>query len=273
MAGCLEIENLYFKYHDGTLALKGVSLSIEKGEKVAILGPNGAGKSTLLLHLNGIHLPQQGVVRVNGVEINSSNEHQVRSKVGLVFQDPDDQVFAPTVWDDVAFGPLNMSLQRPEVEKRVADALQAVGMWEFRHRAPHHLSYGQKKRVAIAGVLAMDPQIIVLDEPSAFLDPVGQSNLVGILDDLNKEGKTILIATHDVDMAAEWATSIIVIKDGRVLAQGGTELLVQQDLVEAAGLRFPLVSQVFRETAVKYDLPLPCTVEEGKKILLKLTRH
>jgi len=119
----------------------------------------------------------------------------------------------------------------------------------------------------------MDPQIIVLDEPSAFLDPMGQSNLVAILDDLNRKGKTILIATHDVDMAAEWATSIIVIKDGRVLAQGGIDLLVKPDLVEAAGLRFPLISQVFEETAVKYDLPLPCTVEEGKKTLLKLTRH
>jgi cobalt/nickel transport system ATP-binding protein len=273
MAACLEIEDLCFRYHDGTEALKGVSLSIQKEEKVAILGPNGAGKSTLLLHLNGIHLPQQGVVRVGGKEINSDNERQARSKVGLVFQDPDDQVFSPTVWDDVAFGPLNMGLERAEIDKRVADALQSVRMWEFRSRAPHHLSYGQKKRVAIAGVLAMDPEIIVLDEPTAFLDPSGQEDLFEILENLHREGRTIIIATHDVDMAAMWATSIIILKDDQILAQGTTELLVREDLVKAAGLRFPLVSQVFEEAAAGLGQPLPRTVKEGKKLLFKLTGH
>ncbi|MGB4505394.1 MAG: ATP-binding cassette domain-containing protein [Syntrophaceticus sp.] len=273
MAACLEIEDLYFQYHDGTKALKGVSLSIQKEEKVAILGPNGAGKSTLLLHLNGIHLPQQGIVRVNGVELNSDNEHQIRSMIGLVFQDPDDQVFSPTVWDDVAFGPLNMGLERAEIEKRVADALHAVRMWEFRGKAPHHLSYGQKKRVAIAGVLAMDPEIIVLDEPTAFLDPAGQEDIFAILEDLHREGRTIILATHDVDMAAMWATSILILKDGQILAQGTTELLVKEDLVESAGLRLPLISQVFQDAAAGLGQPLPRTVVEGKRLLFKLTGH
>ena len=273
MAAILEIGDLFFRYHDGTPALKGVSLSIQQEEKVAILGPNGAGKSTLLLHFNGIHLPQQGFVRVDGEEISQDNERQVRSKVGLVFQDPDDQVFSATVWDDVAFGPLNMGLKRKNIEERVSSALQAVGMWEYRSRAPHHLSYGQKKRVAIAGVLAMSPDIIVLDEPAAYLDPAGQDALFAILDDLHRQGRTIVIATHDIDMAADWATSIILLKDGQILAQGGTELLVQDDLVGAADLRFPLVSQVFQEVAAALDLPLPRTVEEGKKMLFKLTRH
>ena len=210
---------------------------------------------------------------VGGKEINPDNEHQVRSKVGLVFQDPDDQVFSPTVWDDVAFGPLNMNLERAEIEKRVADALRAVRMWEFRSRAPHHLSYGQKKRVAIAGVLAMDPEIIVLDEPTAFLDPSGQEDLFEILENLHREGRTVIIATHDVDMAAMWATSIIILKEGQILAQGTTELLVKEDLVEAAGLRFPLISQVFEEAAVSSGQPLPRTVKEGKKLLFKLTKH
>lgn len=272
MTTCLEIRDLFFQYHDGTPALKGVSLSVEEGDKVAILGPNGAGKSTLLLHLNGIYLAQRGVVEVGGMAVTQGNEHLVRGKIGLVFQDPDDQVFSPTVWDDVAFGPLNQELDRQQIEQRVERALSAVGMWEFRARAPHHLSYGQKKRVAIAGVLAMNPDVIVLDEPSAFLDPSGQIALMEILEGLHREGKTIIIATHDVDMAAEWATSIIILKDGQVLAQGGTELLVNEKVVQAAGLRFPLVSQVFQGVYADNKQSLPRTVEEGKEEILKLTR-
>jgi cobalt/nickel transport system ATP-binding protein len=271
MAALLEIEDLSFYYHDGTPALKGVSLSIGEGEKVAILGPNGAGKSTLLFHLNGIFLAQQGTVRVAGEVVTRDNEHRVREKVGLVFQDPDDQVFSPTVWDDVAFGPLNLGLERQEIERRVEEALHAVGMWEYRSRAPHHLSYGQKKRVAIAGVLAMDPDVVVLDEPTAFLDPAGQRALLKILEGLHGEGKTVIIATHDVDMAAEWATSIILLKEGRVLAQGDTCLLVNEELVQAAGLRFPLVSQVFQDFITGNKQLLPRTVAEGKKVLRKLT--
>lgn len=271
MTACLEIEALFFHYHDGTPALKGVSLSIGEGEKVAILGPNGAGKSTLLLHLNGIYLAQQGVVRVAGAAITQDNEHQVRGKVGLVFQDPDDQVFSSTVWDDVAFGPLNQGLERREIESRVEEALHAVGMWEFHSRAPHHLSYGQKKRVAIAGVLAMNPDVIVLDEPTAFLDPAGQIALFEILERLHGKGKTIIIATHDVDMAAEWATSIILLKDGQILAQGDTSILVSRELVQAAGLRFPLVSQVFQDSLTSNEQTLPRTVAEGKRMLRKLT--
>jgi cobalt/nickel transport system ATP-binding protein len=272
LTACLELKDLFFQYHDGTSALKGVSLCVEKGEKVAILGPNGAGKSTLLLHLNGIYLAQQGVVKVCGMAVTQENDHLARGKVGLVFQDPDDQVFSPTVWDDVAFGPLNQELDRPEIERCVEKALRAVGMWEFRTRAPHHLSYGQKKRVAIAGVLAMDPEIIVLDEPSAFLDPAGQFDLLEILERLHREGRTIIVATHDVDMAAEWATSIIILKDGQVLAQGGTELLVNEEVVQAAGLRFPLVSQVFQGVYADNKRALPRTVAEGKEEILKLTR-
>lgn len=247
MANIIEIEDLVYRYKDKTEALRGLSLSVEAGARVALLGPNGAGKSTLLLHLNGINLAQQGKVRVLGREVNRQTEKWVRTKVGLVFQDPDDQVFSHTVWDDVAFGPNNLGLPEPEIRNRTDRALAAVKMEAYRDKAPHHLSYGQKKRVAIAGVLAMNPEVIVLDEPVAYLDPRGKDTLFAILNELHAQGATIIIATHDVDLAAEWADQVIIVKDGRTLAQGGRELLVDEAVVRAAELRFPIVAQVFRQ--------------------------
>jgi len=263
----IEIAGIHFRYPDGTCALKGISFEVKAGARVALLGPNGAGKSTLLLHLNGINLPQKGKIRVFDQEVSKDTEHEIRQKVGLVFQDPDDQVFATTVYDDVAFGPLNLGLSKPETESRVIDALQAVGMWELREKAPHHLSFGQKKRVAIAGVLAMDPGIMVLDEPAAYLDPGGQEMLMSILGDFHKRGQTLIIATHDIDMAAEWADSVIIIKDGTTLAQGGTDLLGDTKLMREANLRLPIVSQVFRSFAGYEGKTLPKTVAEAVKAL------
>ncbi|MCL6477200.1 MAG: ATP-binding cassette domain-containing protein [Peptococcaceae bacterium] len=268
----IEVDNIYYTYRDGTEALRGLSLYVEKGEKVALLGPNGAGKSTLLLHLNGINLPQQGRVTVLGREISKKTEMWARSVVGLVFQDPDDQVFSSTVWEDVAFGPRNMGLEKREIDARVTDALGAVGMLDYRQRAPYHLSYGQKKRVAIAGVLAMLPRIIVLDEPMAFLDPRGKDTLTDILNRLHGQGQTIVIATHDVDFAAEWADRVIIIKDGRTLAQGGRELLQDTALIKEAQLRFPVVSQIFHRVP-GYDIkPLPLTISEAVDIIRKLMK-
>ena len=263
----IEVSNLTYTYSDGTLALKGLSLQVSKGSRVALLGPNGAGKSTLLLHLNGINLPQKGTVKIFEKEVTKGTEYEIRRKVGLVFQDPDDQVFATSVWDDVAFGPLNMNLSKHEIEHRVADALNAVGMWELREKAPHHLSFGQKKRVAIAGVLAMDPEIIVLDEPTAYLDPRGQEILLSILEDFHKKGKTLVVATHDMDMTAEWADSVIIIKDGTTLAQGGTDLLGDTSLVQEANLRLPTISRVFGHFPHFEGRPLPKTVAEAVDIL------
>ncbi|MGI9951000.1 ATP-binding cassette domain-containing protein [Moorellaceae bacterium AZ2] len=241
----IQVEDLYFRYKDGTMALQGLSLSIQRGRKVALLGPNGAGKSTLLLHLNAIHLPQRGRVWVAGREVSPATERWVRSRVGLVFQDPDDQVFSTTVKEDVAFGPRNLGLPPAQVEERVEAALAAVGMLAYQDKAPYHLSYGQKKRVAIAGVLAMEPEIIVMDEPMAFLDPAGQEAVRAILDRLHEQGKTLVVATHDVDFAASWAQEILIMKEGRLLARGGPEVLLERDLIRAAGLRLPLVAQVF----------------------------
>lgn len=263
----IEVSDLRYTYPDGTPALQGLSLTVGQGSRVALLGPNGAGKSTLLLHLNAINIPQQGSVRILGEESTKESEYRVRRRVGLVFQDPDDQVFATSVWDDVAFGPLNMDLSKHEIEHRVADALNTVGMWELREKAPHHLSFGQKKRVAIAGVLAMDPEIIVLDEPTAYLDPKGQEILLAILEDFHKRGKTLIVATHDMDMAAEWADSVIIIKDGRTLAQGGTELLRDKELVREANLRLPTVSQIFSHFDRFETGELPKTIAEAVAVL------
>ncbi|MDS1029376.1 ATP-binding cassette domain-containing protein [Bacillota bacterium LX-D] len=263
----IEIENLWYRYSDGTTALKGMSMAIPQGKKTALLGPNGAGKSTILLHFNGINLPQEGSVRVLGKEIDRETERWVRTKVGLVFQDPDDQVFASTVWEDVAFGPTNLKLSHQEIEHRVEDALQAVGMLDLRNKAPHHLSYGQKKRVAIAGVLAMKPEVIVIDEPVAYLDPKGKSILFTILNELHASGTTIVIATHDVDLAAEWAENIIIIKDGQTLASGDTSLLTRADLIQSADLQFPIVTRIFLGLPELQLKEAPRTIEGAIKTL------
>lgn len=270
MTKIIEISNLCFSYSDGTLALNNMSLGITGGKKTAILGPNGAGKSTLLLHFNGINLPQKGIVKVMGEEINSKSEKWVRSKVGLVFQDPDDQLFSTTVWEDVSFGPRNMNLANQEIASRVEKSLKAVDMLDYKNKFPHHLSYGQKKRVSIAGVLAMDPQVIILDEPVAFLDPRGKDILFEILDSLNQKGTTIVIATHDVDLAAEWADELIIIKDGLTLAHGGNKLLSNEKIVTEAHLRFPIITSLFRRLP-ELSLPdIPRTVSEAVKVMRQL---
>ncbi|MFZ5643156.1 MAG: ATP-binding cassette domain-containing protein [Bacillota bacterium] len=266
----IEINDIYYTYRDGTEALRGLSLYVEQGERVALLGPNGAGKSTLLLHLNGINLPRSGKVSVLGREVSRKTEKWVRSRVGIVFQDPDDQVFSSTVWDDVAFGPKNMGLEREEIESRVRYALEAVGMLGHSTKAPYHLSYGQKKRVAIAGVLAMMPEIVVLDEPMAFLDPRGKDTLQGILNWMHDRGQTIIIATHDVDFAVEWADRVVIIKDGKTLAHGGRDLLRDWRLVEEAQLRLPLISKVFLRVAEMEIKPLPQTISEAVDAIREL---
>ncbi|HMO95285.1 MAG TPA: ABC transporter ATP-binding protein [Tepidiformaceae bacterium] len=179
--GWVEIRDLRFVYPDGFEALKGVNLSIAKGEKVALIGPNGAGKSTLMLHLNGINSPTEGTVSIGGMSVTRDNIGRIRAEVGLVFQDPDDQLFSPTVYEDVAFGPIHMGLTKEEVDRRVSAALQAVGLPGFEQRQPFHLSIGQRKRAALATVLSMSPSVLVLDEPSAGLDPRGRRELIELL--------------------------------------------------------------------------------------------
>lgn len=263
----VEIENLFFRHKDGTQALKGVSLRIMRGRRTAILGPNGAGKSTLLLHLNGIYLPQKGRVKVLGIEVNNKNQKKLREIVGLVFQDPDDQVFCSTVWEDVAFGPLNYNLPEEEVRKRVHEAIRAVRLEGLEQKMPFHLSYGQKKRVAIAGVLALKPEIFILDEPHAFLDPSSKAELLKILDSLNGEGGSIIVATHDVNFAYEWAEDVIIMKDGIVLAHAGPDILADEKVINEAGLEYPLLVRLFKKVREIGYNKMPGSIDEAAEIL------
>jgi cobalt/nickel transport system ATP-binding protein len=233
----IEIEHLHFQYPDGFEALHGVDLLVTAGEKLAIVGPNGAGKSTLLLHLNGVHEPSHGVVRIGGMVVDRSTVRRIRAQVGLVFQDPDDQLFSPTVFDDVAFGPLHMGVAESEIHDRVEYALAAVGMSGFERRMPHRLSLGQRKRVALATVLSMDPAVLVFDEPSAGLDPRGRRELIQVLRGLSQ---TMLVSTHDMRLVAEVFPRTIVMDDGRIAADGRTvDILADDRLLEAHGLERP----------------------------------
>jgi len=233
----LLINHLSFVYPDGHTALHDVTLQIGHGEKVALVGPNGAGKSTLMLHLNGILNGENDVVQVAGLAMTKKNLPHIRAKVGLVFQNPDDQLFSPTVFEDVAFGPLHMGLPETEVRSRVAQALAQVGMEDFGERLSHHLSIGQKKRIAIATVLAMQPDILILDEPSAGLDPRGRRQLINLLRDLPV---TMLVSTHDMALVQELFDRMIIMDDGRVEADGETAVLLSDDaLLEKHGLERP----------------------------------
>lgn len=236
MTNALQVRDLHFSYHDGLAALRGVSFQICAGDKVALVGPNGAGKSTLMLHLNGI-LTGQGEVTVGGNRLTRDNLPAVRAMVGLVFQNPDDQLFSPTVFEDVAFGPLHMRLPKEEVVARVEAALNAVRMSGFRDRLSHHLSVGEKKRIAIATVLSMNPQILVLDEPSAGLDPRARRTLINLLRELPI---TMLVSTHDMRLVQELFPRTIVMDEGRIVADGKTsEILDNEELLTAHGLEKP----------------------------------
>jgi len=229
----IELSGLRFSYPDGRKALEDITLVIHEGEKVALVGPNGAGKSTLLLHLNGI-LKGEGTVRIMGSEVGDGNLGVIRSQVGLVFQHPDDQLFSPTVFEDVAFGPLHMDMDEDEVCHRVGWALSQVGMEGFENRMPHHLSLGEKKRIAIATVLAMRPAILALDEPSGELDPRARRALIRLLAALPQ---TMLVATHDIRLVKELLPRTIILDEGRVVANGKTvELLKDAELLGKHGL-------------------------------------
>lgn len=233
----VEVDNLSFSYPDGQVALRDVTLAVEPNEKAALVGPNGAGKSTLMLHLNGILRSEQGRVCVGGLDLTDENLGQIRAWVGLVFQNPDDQLFSTRVFDDVAFGPLHMGLPEAEVRDKVAFALESVGMGSYADRVSHHLSIGEKKRIAIATVLSMDPKILVLDEPSAGLDPRARRNLIELLGNLDK---TMLVSSHDILLVEELLPRTVILDEGRVVADGATaEILANEALLQAHGLERP----------------------------------
>ncbi|XGV98952.1 MAG: energy-coupling factor ABC transporter ATP-binding protein [Leptolyngbya sp. BL-A-14] len=236
----IEIKHLSYVYPDDTEALKDISLSLKAGERVALVGANGSGKSTLLLHFNGLIIPQTGSIVVGEMAMEPQHLKAIRNFVGLVFQNPDDQLFMPTVWEDVTFGPLNQGIKGHELEHRAAAAMKAVCLdpTEYGHRSANNLSGGEKKRVAIAGVLAMQPQVLILDEPSAQLDPRCRRELIYLLDSLPL---TQLIATHDLDLALELCDRTVVLSQGRIVFDGATEhILSDSQLLEQYALELPL---------------------------------
>lgn len=243
----LSTKNLTYTYPDGTQALRNVDLEIRKGEKIAIIGPNGAGKSTLFSHFNGLTQPSSGEILIdnNVIKYDKNSLLEVRQKVGIVFQDPNDQLFAPTVKEDVAFGPMNLGLEYDEVEKRVEEALKMVGMEKYGDKTPHHLSGGQQKRVAIAGIVAMRPEIMILDEPTAGLDPEGVNKVLKILNKLNSEGMTIVISSHDIEMVNEFTNKIFVLYDGEIIASGDNrEIFSDKELLKKAHLKAPITTEI-----------------------------
>jgi cobalt/nickel transport system ATP-binding protein len=232
----VQIKGLNFTYPDGTRALSDINLEVFQLESLGIVGPNGAGKSTLLLHLNGV-LRGNSHIKILDLEINEKNLPKVRSKVGLVFQDPDNQLFMPTVFEDVAFGPLNMDLMKDEVRKRVDAALKEVDMLDYKDRPSHHLSFGHKKRVSIATVLSMSPEILALDEPTSNLDPKHRRDLINLLKRLKL---TKIIASHDLDLVLEVCSRVILLDKGRTVATGeASEILQNRALLEEHSLELP----------------------------------
>jgi cobalt/nickel transport system ATP-binding protein len=266
----LEMKDVDFEYPGGIMALKGVSMAIEKGKRIAVLGPNGAGKSTLFLHFNGILRPKRGRVFYKGEEIRYTRSFlaKLRKNVGIVFQDPDTQLLAGSVFQEVSFGPVNLNLPFSEVKRRVEEALKATEIEELKDRPVHFLSYGQKKRATIADVLSMEPEVIIFDEPTAYLDPKHSEKLIEIIEKLYQEGKQIILSTHDVNLAYSWADRIYVMKDGMVIDSGTPLEVFQNDaLLKAADLKKPLlleISLVLREKGL-LSCRLPKSVGELKE--------
>jgi cobalt/nickel transport system ATP-binding protein len=250
MREAITVRDLSYTYSDGTRALENVNMSVYEGERVAIVGPNGAGKTTFLLHLNGILHSTEGQVEVFGTSLNKVKREEIIKDVGIVFQDPDDQLFMPTLFDDLAFGPINIGLNEEEVRRRVERALLMLGLSGYGDRCPHHLSYGEKKKAALAAVMSMEPRILVLDEPTANLDPRSRAELIGIIKELNEqEGITIIVATHDVNAIPALADRVYVL-NRTIIAEGTAQKIFSDfELLRENNLEVP---EVFKECFHNY---------------------
>ncbi len=271
----IDADHVWFSYPDGFVALEDVLFQVQAGEFVAMLASNGSGKTTLIKVLVGLLRPRKGAVRIDGRDLRSFPAPELFQRVGLVFQNPNDQLFGATVAEDVAFGPRNLGLSECEVQQRITDALTAVSAMPLRERAIQHLSFGEQKRVAIAGVLAMKPSILILDEPTAGLDPAGEHSMMMLLGELNHlQGITIVLATHSVDTLPLFADRIYLLSRGRVLKQGPpAEVFSDQELIAKASLRLPYVSRLLDELKRFDGVPidgLPLTLGEARRGLLDL---
>ena len=271
----IEAAEVHFSYDDGTEALSGLDFHVEEGEFVAILGSNGSGKTTLIHLLVGLLKARTGRIRIGDREIETLSAEELYQRVGLVFQNPNDQLFAATVEEDCAFGPRNLNLLEAEVERRVVEALTAVSALPLRGRAIHHLSHGEQKRVSLAGVLAMKPAVLILDEPTAGLDPAGEAQMMQLMKRLNREeGMTVILATHSVDMLPLFADRIYVLNRGRVLQEGpAVEIFCNREMIARAKLRLPYISRLMYEMKRHDGVPidgLPLTIGEARAQLLEL---
>ena len=275
MSYILETKDAHFSYETGENALSGVSIQIAEGKKTVLLGPNGSGKSTLFLHMNGVLRPQQGMVLFRGspIKYDKVSISLLRQKICLMFQNPDDQIFAATVEEDVAFGPMNLKLPLDLVEKRVDEALCAVDMQKYRDRPTQQLSYGQRKRVAMAGALAMDPELLLMDEPTAGLDVQMVREMLEFSDELNHRGKTLVISTHDVETAYEWADDLILMCEGGILFSGSVdELFEQEELLHKARLTRPVIYHLNVQRHLRTgepEAPRPHTLPECCQMFFK----
>lgn len=276
----LEAAALDYSYPDGTNALHNINLQVEKGEKLTILGSNGAGKSTLFMQFNGLYRPSSGCIKYQGQAISYKNKDliELRKKVGIVFQDPDSQLFSSSVYQDVSFGPLNLGLSEQVVEARVKQALIDTETMDLEDKPTHLLSYGQKKRVSIAGVLAMEPEVIIFDEPTAGLDPRHAREFMHLLKTLSAEGKTIIISTHDVDLAYSWADRLAIMSSGQIIAQGEPgQLFLRPELIKSADLALPWLIEMYSGLMEKGWLlpstPLPKTKADLLTILPHSPEH
>ncbi|MDK2822424.1 MAG: cobalt/nickel transport system ATP-binding protein [Clostridia bacterium] len=273
----LEAKKIEFSYLDGTKAIKDLSLKIPQGKKIAVVGNNGAGKTTLFLHFNGVHRPQKGEILFKGEKLsyNKTQLKTLRKNIGIVFQDPDNQLFSASVYQDISFGPVNLGWPENKIRAKIEKVMKQTGTWDLRDKPTHSLSHGQKKRVAIAGILVMEPEIIILDEPTAGLDPIYTGQIMKLLDDFNKNGTTIVLSSHNIDEIYAWADYVFVINAGEIIAQGlPEEVFRNENILKKANLIKPWVLEIFDElmgnTEIAEYTKIPRTREEIINIIRNL---
>lgn len=269
------VKDVKFSYPAGVSALHGVSFDIKQGERIALLGPNGSGKSTLILLIAGLLTPKSGEIKVFGQKTTSKDFQKFRSRIGIVFQDPDDQLFTPSVIEDIEYGPKNLKIPDIDVHERSAHVLEKMGIAHLKDRPPHRLSFGEKKKVSLATALVLKPELLILDEPTANLDLVSRRGLIDTLNELSRAGTTIIVSTHDAEAIPELADRIVVISHGEKLVEGKTgEVLQDKKMLEASGLEPPTIVDLFGELKAQgYINEVPLTAAEGKESLLKLLKE
>ncbi len=270
----ISINDVKFNYPAGVTALKGITLEVTQGERVALLGPNGSGKSTLILLIAGLLTPNLGEIKIFGEKTTSKNFQKTRNRIGLVFQDPDDQLFTPSVIEDIEYGPKNLKLPLEDVKTRSAYVLEKMGIQHLKNRPPHRLSFGEKKKISLATALVLKPELLILDEPTANLDLTSRRNLIDTLNELNRAGTTIIISTHDAEAIPELADRIIIINNGLKLAEGKTsDILQNKNILEQSGLETPTTVSLFAELRNQNIIKqIPLTIEEAKNTLTQILK-